>query len=114
VSRVLGGSWERHPRSGQSCTYSSDRGAVFATNTVDQAIAPGLREARGECLPGVKPIAIAGGGSVCVEREGSDDYVIGNLGARGRLWLLLIVPRSERPHKPELSAMMALVRAVPQ
>jgi hypothetical protein len=87
---------------------------VFTTTIVDQAVGFGLVEAREECLPGVKPIAMRGGGSVCVEREGADDFVVGNIGSRGHLWLLLIGTSSARPHKAELSAMVALVGAVPK
>jgi hypothetical protein len=115
VSRVLGGTWERDAAAGaKPCLYTSDRGAVFTTTTVNQAVGFGLVEAREECLPGVKPIAMRGGGSVCVEREASEDYVVGNIGSRDRLWLLLIGTSSARPHKPELSAMVALVGAVPK
>jgi hypothetical protein len=85
---------------------------VFATNTVDQAIKPGLRDARRACVAGVKPIAIARGGFVCVERDASGDVVVGNTGARGRLWIVVIVPRPGGTHKAELAAMIALMNAV--
>jgi hypothetical protein len=62
----------------------------------------------------VKPIVLAGGGSVCVQRQESGDAVVANLAARGRLWMVLIRPASPRPHRPELSAMTALVGAVPK
>jgi hypothetical protein len=70
--------------------------------------------ARRLCLAGVQPITIAGGGFVCVEQDGSDEYVIGILGARGRLWLLVMDPESEGTHRAELASMTALVRAVPR
>lgn len=114
VSRVLGGSWQRHPGNRRACAYRSDRGAVFATSTVDQAIKPGLREARRACVAHVKPIAVAGGGFVCVERHASGDLVVGNTGARGRLWILVIAPTPGGTYKAELAAMAALIGAVPK
>lgn len=115
VSRVLGGTWERDPFApGDPCEYSSDRRAGFVTYNVDEPIKLGLRVARRLCLAGVKPINVAGGGFVCVERKGSDDYVIGTVGARGRLWLLVMVPKSERTHRAELTTMAALARAAPK
>ena len=93
--------------------YSSDRGGVFGTAVVSQDIDL-VRASRQNCLPGVKPIAVGGGGSVCVQRQDSGEVVVANLAARGRVWMVLIAPESPRPYKPELSAMMALAGAAPK
>ena len=73
-----------------------------------------LRVARRQCLAGVKPINVAGGGFVCVEREEAHESVIGILGARGALWLLVMDPESEGNPRAELASMTALARAVPR
>ena len=111
VSRVLGGSWQRHPQEGKACSYASDRGGVFATNLVDEEIRPGLREARTACVAGVKPIPV-GRGFVCVEQTGKGDLVVGNIGARDRLWVVVIAPAPGGDHRAELAAMVALLGTV--
>lgn len=114
VSRVLAGSWQRHPRSGHACVYSSDRGGVFTTSIVDQAIKPGLRDARAACVAHVRPIAVARGRFVCLEQHGSDDVIVGNAGVHGRLWLLAILSKAGGTHRAELAAMTALMGAIPK
>lgn len=110
---MLGGRWKRQDGT-DACLYSSDRGALMATNVVDQPIVEGLREARDACVKGITPISAAHGGFVCVERNPPDpDVVVGNTSSRGRLWLALIVVQSGSP-KAELKAMVALMDAVPR
>jgi hypothetical protein len=62
----------------------------------------------------VKPITLRRGGYVCVDRVKSGDVVVGEIVSGGRRWFLLIVPVSERPHRPELSTMVALAGAAPR
>lgn len=111
VTQVLGGTWEREEQDGDACGYTSDRGATFVTNLVDQPVGPGLRAARDSCLEGVRPVTV-GNGFVCVERQPRQDLVVGNIGARGLLWVVVIVPGSDGLPEAELQAMAALLDAV--
>jgi hypothetical protein len=114
VSRVIAGAWERDPGGEEPCVYSSDLGGVVGTGTIDDDMEIGLRAVRENCVPGVKTIALAGGEFVCVQRLGSGDSVVGTLAARGHMWMVVINPESARPHEPEFSAMVSLVRAAPK
>lgn len=114
VSRVIAGAWERDPGGEDPCVYSSDLGGVIGTGTIDDDMEIGLRALRENCVPGVKTIALAGGEFVCVQRLGSGDSVVGTLAARGHRWMVVINPESARPHEPEFSAMVSLVRAAPK
>lgn len=91
----------------------SDRGAAFGVTNVGAASKAGLQEAREACAAGVEPMEAAGEGFVCLERRSSGDLVVGNTVARGRLWVVVIVPRSGGTHEPELAAMLALINAAP-
>lgn len=115
VSRVIAGSWERDPGDEEKpCLYSSDLGGVIGTDTIDDNMEFGLRPLRQNCVPGVKTITLADGDFVCVQRLGSGDSVVGTLAARGHVWMAIINPESARPHQPEFSAMVSLVRAAPK
>lgn len=113
VSAVLGGTWERKPVEGSPCAYTSDRGGVFVTSTIDQPVEPGLRAARQACLSGLDPIEVGDGGFVCIEEGDTEDRVVGNVGSRGELWLaVIVVPKGDLPEE-QLRAMVALMGAVP-
>lgn len=116
VSTVLGGAWTREPRPDGPCAYRSDRGAVFGTQRVrpvpGQTTEQGLLAARQSCVPGVEPVTLPGDRSVCVEDQGGTDYVVGNLVVARRLWVVVIVPTSPRPHDAELRAVTAIVASV--
>lgn len=112
VSRVLGGKWERHPAENEPCVYTSDRGGTFTTSIVEDDIKQGLRDARTACVKGIEPISIKGGGFVCVEETSSDQFVVGNIAARGRLWLVLIVTSPKGVPEAQLAAMVALLETV--
>ena len=109
VSRVLGGRWTRTAKVGQPCAYGSDRGAAFATNRVDDDPVSGLRDARAACVKGVRPIATAQGGFVCVEPHPGGDAVVGNVATGGRLWLVVIPLSKGADPTPQLGAMVALM-----
>lgn len=114
ISRVLGGRWKRQDGD-QACAYTSDRGAILATNTVDRPVASGLQEARDACVPGIRPISAAHGGFVCVERHAPDpDLVVGNTTSGGTLWIAVIVVAPGGKPTAELKAMLALMNAVPR
>lgn len=113
VSEVLGGAWKRRAIVGKACTYRSDRGAYFATNRVDDDIDGGLIDARRACMPGIKPIQISEQTFVCVEDRKPDDYVVGNTASDGTLWIAVIVPPHGSVPKAQISAMTALMGAVP-
>jgi hypothetical protein len=116
VSTVLGGTWTREPSPDGPCAYRSDRGAVFGTQRVrpveGQTTERGLLAARQSCVPGVEPVTLPGDRSVCVEDHGGTDYVVGNLIVARRLWVVVIVPASPRPHAAELRAVTAIVGSV--
>lgn len=116
VSTVLGGTWTREPGPDGPCAYRSDRGAVFGTQRVrpveGQTTEQGLLAARQSCVPGVEPVTLPGDRSVCVEDQGGTDYVVGNLIVARRLWVVVIVPTSPRPHDAELRAVTAIVASV--
>lgn len=112
VSDVLAGTWERRPNP-RGRTYLSNRGAGFGTTEVGAASKAGLEEARSACVAGAEPMKAAGEDFVCLERRSSGDLVVGNTLARGRLWVVVLAPRSGGIHEAELGAMLALMNAMP-
>lgn len=114
VSEVLGGAWERHPKTGEPCTYTSDRGAVFVTTRVEDDIAGGLQDARDACVPGIKPIEVSDHAFVCVEDRQPSDLVVGNTVSQGAVWVAVIVPPDANVPEAQVTAMTALMSAVPR
>lgn len=80
---------------------------------VEAASKAGLEAARGACVAGAEPMEAAGEGFVCLEQRPSGDLVVGNTVAQGRLWVVVLIPRSGGVHEAELAAMLALMNAVP-
>lgn len=113
VSDVLGGAWTRHPKGAQGCAYSSDRGAVFATNLVEDTIEQGLRDAERACVPGVTPIRTGKTGFVCIEERPSGNQVVGNVATRGLLWIAVIPVKTGENPEPQLKAMTVLLETIP-
>jgi hypothetical protein len=115
VSRVLSGEWTRSPRTGEPCAYNSDRGGVLITQLVQDAVEPGLRDARGACLEDLEPITLRRGHLVvCVERHAeTGQIVVGNVVSRGLLWLAIIPTSDDQVPDAQLAAMVALMQSVP-
>jgi hypothetical protein len=100
-------------RTDVSCTYSSDRGAIFAIqNVMEPDPQGGLASARSSSCD-TKPRAVRRTNSfACVERKADGDLVVGNIIAYDNLWVLVIVAVGDGSYDTELDAMTALLRQV--
>jgi hypothetical protein len=112
VQSALSGSWTAKRRGDALCSYSSDRGAVFAVQHVQDSDLPaGLAAARSACA--TKPREVSSTRSfTCVEHADAGDVVVGNFVHGQALWAAVIVPRGRGGHSAELTAMAALLGRV--
>lgn len=116
VTAVLGGTWNRTESADGSCTYNSDRGAVFAITPIDYApneLADALVSARqSNCDTAPVEVPETSGGFVCTEHVDDVDYVEGNVIAEDHFWLFLITPPAQHDdHPEETKALAALLAA---
>jgi hypothetical protein len=117
VSSVLGGTWTRSDQGAGSCTYSSDRGALFAIEPIDAPPSDeeaSLADARvNNCATSPRDVPNTGGAFVCIERPANGDVVEGNIVGQGYYWLFVMLGQGSDPNYPAQSdAMAALLSAV--
>jgi hypothetical protein len=117
VSAVLGGSWTRSVEGEGTCSYRSNRGAVFVISPIEDPPAdeePALAEARtANCATPPRDVPGTGGAFVCIERPPSGDVVEGNIVAQGYFWLVVAEGQGADPAYPAQSdAIAALLAAV--